>query len=123
MSYGGYRGRCVGRLMHFLYKINHQTDIGQFDGDGKTFWLHGKVYCTYTWQDDLDVPIFTFTDPEMQTHADYIVQDLMRFETKYFPDAVWKLSECIEFHRQLDQFGRDNIRIRLSVISPSPLSQ
>ena len=62
MAYGEYKGRCVGRLLHFLYRYNHNADVAIFH-DPKhdpmiTLW--NKPFANYTWDGDTDVPTFTF---------------------------------------------------------------
>lgn len=62
MAFGEYKGRCIGRLMHFLYEIDTRSDSAIF-GDGKTspmITLHGKPYADYVWDGDSDIPTFTF---------------------------------------------------------------
>lgn len=60
----GYRGQCIGRLMHFLFNYSWQSDHWIFVSDGKTITdgHNGPVVATYTWDDDgdSDVPTFTF---------------------------------------------------------------
>ena len=62
MAYGQYKGRSIGRLMHFLYAIDVNSDYSIF-GEGKTspmITLHGKPYADYVWDGDSDIPTFTF---------------------------------------------------------------
>lgn len=58
--YAHYTGQCVGRLLHFLYEygIPFYSDM-IFDGKGN-ITLHGRVFATYTWDDNTDVPTFKF---------------------------------------------------------------
>lgn len=67
MSYGNYRGRCVGRLLHFLceYRIPFYSDV-IFQGPRKgepdvgAITLRDKLFATYKWDGDTDVPTFKF---------------------------------------------------------------
>ena len=66
MAYLSYRGRCIGRLMAFCYKLTHQSDCWKFgfkDGIGyiKDF-SEKNIIATYTWEDDTDIPIFNWSE-------------------------------------------------------------
>ena len=62
MAFGEYKGRCLGRLMHFLYEIDTNSDLAIFSSKDKTpmITLHGKPYADYVWDGDTDIPTFTF---------------------------------------------------------------
>lgn len=65
--YGYYRGRCIGRVLHFLYAYHIQdADMVTFNGptatnpDNWQITLRGKLFATYSWDEDSDVPTFKF---------------------------------------------------------------
>lgn len=64
MAYAEYNGRCVGRLMYFLYKYHHASDSCIFHGKhkvgGSQITLWGRPFANYTWDGDTDVPTFEF---------------------------------------------------------------
>ena len=62
MAYKEYKGRCIGRLMSFLYEYHHRTDECVFYEEDKdpmiTLW--GRPFANYVWDGDTDIPTFTF---------------------------------------------------------------
>ena len=62
MAYAEYKGRCVGRLMYFLYAYNHITDECLFSGSKESpmITLFGNPFDNYEWDGDTDIPTFTF---------------------------------------------------------------
>lgn len=61
MAYSSYKGRCVGRLLHFLYDYTKQADGFCFAGnkvyaDSKC----KKLVATFIWDGNTDVPTFQF---------------------------------------------------------------
>ena len=62
MAYIEYKGRCIGRLMRFLYEYDMRSDECVFHGEKEDpmITLFGKPYANYTWDGDTDVPTFTF---------------------------------------------------------------
>ncbi len=62
MAYGEYNGRCIGRLMHFLYYYHHRTDecIFHEEHEDPMITLWGKPFANYEWDGDTDIPTFTF---------------------------------------------------------------
>ncbi len=62
MAFGQYRGRTIGRVMHFLYEYDMRSDECIFHGEAENpmITLDGKPYANYTWDEDTDVPTFTF---------------------------------------------------------------
>ena len=69
MSYNHYRGRCVGRVMAFLYAYSHRADSWYFND--QAIFLDNKCnfkIATYTWNSDVegdpnyDVPTFKFSE-------------------------------------------------------------
>ncbi|MFA5234729.1 MAG: hypothetical protein WC390_10050 [Sulfurimonas sp.] len=60
MFFSEYKGRCIGRLMHFLYHYHTMFDSCQM-GDGKVAY-YGDLVATYTWDGDTDIPTFVFYD-------------------------------------------------------------
>lgn len=62
MAFGEYKGRCIGRLMHFAYAYDMKSDEAIFQGADKEpmMTLKGKPYANYTWDGDTDVPTFVF---------------------------------------------------------------
>lgn len=75
MAYSEYRGRCVGRLMHFLYPMLNNADSRfEFSGDGKTVHdrFSSEPFATYEWIDDTDIPRFTFSEKDEHKLAHFI---------------------------------------------------
>lgn len=60
MAYEYYKGRCIGRLLHFLYKydMNHADTV--LFGSEEDITCNGEPYADYVWCLDTDIPIFTF---------------------------------------------------------------
>jgi hypothetical protein len=58
--YSNHKGRCIGRLMFFLYKYSSLTDRCTFDGKEQSVYLNGKLFAKYTWDEDSDIPTFEF---------------------------------------------------------------
>jgi hypothetical protein len=57
---GNYRGRCIGRVLHFLCEYGFPWyDETMFDGRGN-ITLRGRLYAEYTWDQDTDIPTFKF---------------------------------------------------------------
>jgi hypothetical protein len=72
MAYGEYSGQCVGRLMYFLYKYSHHSDSWLFSENQTITSGHkGPVIASYTWDDDndSDVPTFTFLEVPDRAYA------------------------------------------------------
>lgn len=67
MSFWNYRGRCIGRVIHFLYHYAGMSVAEYATIGSDRVEYRGKTFATYTWSNDfgkVDVPIFTFTDDE-----------------------------------------------------------
>lgn len=69
MGFYNYKGRSVGRVMHFLFDVYHiiRSDSFVFGGDGKIYESHsdcekGKVLMEYIWFGTTDVPLFVPVD-------------------------------------------------------------
>ena len=65
MSFWNYRGRCIGRVIHFLYHYAGMdvAEHAQIGGDRVEY--RGKVFAKFTWSDsfgECDVPVFEFMD-------------------------------------------------------------
>jgi hypothetical protein len=67
MAYGNYKGRCLGRLMHFLYKHTMRSDEWIFHFDKIELWdghcthgQNGPVTCYWQWLGNTDIPRFKF---------------------------------------------------------------
>lgn len=64
--YANYRGRCIGRLLHFMYDYSiKDCDICIFDGKSQAITVRGKLLATYEWDkdeqgNDTDIPTFEF---------------------------------------------------------------
>lgn len=63
-AYVGYEGRCVGRLLYFLYDLHPRLDYHVAIGDNDMlYWRDGEKeipMASYTWEDDTDIPVLTF---------------------------------------------------------------
>ena len=62
MAFEKYKGRCIGRLMYFLYDYYRETDRAIFFTSGKDpmITLFGEPFANYEWDGDTDIPTFTF---------------------------------------------------------------
>jgi len=58
MTFSKNHGRCIGRLLQFLYRYNIDFDYCQI-GDGEVL-LHGRLVAKYVWDGDTDIPTFVF---------------------------------------------------------------
>jgi len=61
--YSEYQGRCKERVLFFLCQIDYSVGlVGKFSADGKTItWgENGPIFCTYSWIDHTDIPVFEF---------------------------------------------------------------
>lgn len=87
MSFWNYRGRCIGRVIHFLY---HYAGMGVAEHatiGGDRVEYYGKPFAKFTWSDRFgrcDVPEFTFLDdPEgrlaaaQEAKADDAIRDAL----------------------------------------------
>jgi hypothetical protein len=67
MSFWNYRGRCIGRVIHFLYHYSGM-DVAEHATIGRDrVEYRGKLFATYGWSDrfgQCDVPVFEFVDDE-----------------------------------------------------------
>jgi hypothetical protein len=61
--YSEYKGRCVGRLLHFLSRYTSWHRDCTFIDNNKIM-LYGHLFATYTWDNDSDVPTFVFVEAE-----------------------------------------------------------
>lgn len=99
MAFGQYKGRCVGRLMRFLYAYDNRSDEAIFHGHeyqekyGAMVTLSGRPYANYTWDGDTDVPTFCFLGDfgwlnKVQTRikAELLATDKLRAEL--FPEPA-----------------------------------
>jgi len=101
MSYGGYTGRCTGRLLHFLHEYDAQNaDRVIFDAHNQIS-LYGKPYATYTWDEGTDIPTFYFLGSN-GSHLNY-VQDRAK------PDLIRR---DIIRRRVLEEFERAKLSKR-----------
>jgi hypothetical protein len=65
MSFWNYRGRCIGRVIHFLYHYAGMDVAEHATIGGDCVEYHGKPFARFTWSDRFgrcDVPEFTFLD-------------------------------------------------------------
>lgn len=91
MSQG--RGRCINRLLSILRKIiPFRADDLQFEGDAKTITLNGRLFATYEWKDNTDIPIFYFEDSHFD--ADRIESEIKDYIRLY---GYWELNPKDEF--------------------------
>ena len=62
MAFAEYRGRCIGRLMHFLYAYIPKSDYAIFSDkkESPMITLFGQPFADYEWDGDTDIPTFTF---------------------------------------------------------------
>jgi hypothetical protein len=91
-AYSSYRGRSVGRIMHFLYSVNHRFDdsakIGNkiiYDGYSRDGKGNGPIMATFEWDGESDVPIFKFTEPyaQYQQIMDEVTKLILEDEKRY----------------------------------------
>lgn len=62
MAFGQYKGRCIGRLMRFLYDYCIKSAECIFHGENEDpmITLYGEPFANYIWDGDSDIPTFTF---------------------------------------------------------------
>jgi hypothetical protein len=63
MSFWNYRGRCIGRVIHFLYHYAGMDVAEHATIGGDSVEYRGKSFAEYTWSDrfgEADVPVFSF---------------------------------------------------------------
>lgn len=60
--YTRYKGRCIGRLLRFLWEYDKNADRMVFHGENSNPMITflGKPYANYSWDEDTDVPTFEF---------------------------------------------------------------
>ena len=78
-TYSEYQGRCKERILFFLCQIDYSSQfVAKFSSDGKTIkWGdNGPVFCTYTWQDNTDIPVFEFHN--RWRHINRVIGSLMQ---------------------------------------------
>jgi hypothetical protein len=67
MSFWNYRGRCIGRVIHFLYHYAGMDVAEHATIGADRVEYRGKLFATYGWSDrfgQCDVPVFEFVDDE-----------------------------------------------------------
>jgi hypothetical protein len=83
MAFGEYRGRCIGRVMRFLYEIDIRSDECIF-GPERTLTIghEGPLYASYSWRDNTDIPEivyhgqFAHLNDRKKAAYDYILNSL-----------------------------------------------
>lgn len=94
--YSRYRGRCSGRLWHFLehYCGVHTASHAKCDGEDG-IRLYGKLIATYTWSDkfgEKDVPIFEFKESKNEYDrgmSDLYTQKQVEKQKEAIADGFW----------------------------------
>jgi hypothetical protein len=76
MAYEGYRGRCIGRLMQFCYKMTCFSDSWCFGNGTISNSAEGKVIGHFAWEGNTDIPLFCFTD------SYYTIYNDLQFDTR-----------------------------------------
>jgi len=94
MAFEQYRGRCVGRLMRFCYKLTHHSDSWKFgykDDVGTIYNSNeSEVVATYSWEDDTDIPVFKWS-PKYEifgTSFSHLRNEIIEYDTKY-GKGIW----------------------------------
>ena len=119
MSQG--RGRCINRLLSILRKIiPFRADYLQFEGDAKTITLNGKLFATYSWKDNTDIPIFYFEDSSFD--PDIIESEIQDYIRLY---GYWELNPEDEFEGTSDVYSvaHEGELYNGDKIKPSALTQ
>ena len=93
MSHFPYRGRNIGRLLHFLYQFSTTFDHCRFRGSDQTIWLGNKIVAEYQWQEGTDIPIFTFYN--IDRHEDF---------ERFNHEQEWRIKEILELDRRVTDF-------------------
>jgi hypothetical protein len=104
MAYLEYRGRCVGRIMAFMFRMSPSEYERFLFGDGKIYYGYGAnggngpLLATYTWDEDTDIPILEFT-PEFKDKYDgefsrwqLAQQQVLEHDMSGFGKGVWSES-------------------------------
>jgi len=106
VAYAGYRGRSIGRVMHFLCSINYEFDtmakFGRFNsetGERTIEYGYGNgdtsppTLAKYTWIGDTDVPLIIFEEDFKKYQAVYymVMVDIIAHDVKY-GTGIW--SQC-----------------------------
>ena len=98
--YSNYRGKSIGRILHYLYKYcGLNVAETALIGDGKVTY-HGELFATYEWSHTYggpDYPHFTFTDNQYNEaqHEKYAIVSLVDFIEEY-KDLVKRTTKHIE---------------------------
>ncbi len=90
----GYRGRSVGRVLHFLkYYLPYHYAEAVTVGDNKVHYCK-ELFATYTWSTSFgegDVPEFTFVKEggEREPSIEYLTAEQNRRRTEAIEDSLW----------------------------------
>ncbi len=60
--YSKYKGRSIGRILHFLYHYTNVDIAGRATISNGTILYCGEVIATYEWEGETDMPVFKFAN-------------------------------------------------------------
>ena len=90
MSYMQYRGRCIGRIMSFLYQMDKTSDSwARIDGKKQIFY-HDTLFASYEYLGDTDIPVFKF-EKNFEQYSSRM--DIAYVEVLRYDDGVFSQSE------------------------------
>jgi len=118
MAFDQYRGRNMGRVMHFLCRVHHRFDemikFGDCDANGwKIHWGYSStkgepapLCAIVTWLGDTDIPIVTFEPAfkEYQHTYYHVMADEIRNHTMaglpFWSEKEYAANEAARLHAQ-----------------------
>ena len=88
--YSNYKGRCVGRVLHFLYHycgltIAERAIISFAPSEVK---YGNELLASYRWLGDTDIPVFTFVDKLENSHWSTEHMERKQNEALYWRDVL-----------------------------------
>lgn len=98
MAYLSYRGRCIGRLMAFCYKLTSQSDCWKFGFDSNKGGYvkdssEKEIIATYTWEEDTDIPIFVWSDKYKIFEQDFarVKEEILEYDMSVFGKGPYSI--------------------------------
>lgn len=108
MAYMNYRGRCVGRIMAFLFAADSSSDEWARIGTNQINF-YNNPFASFEWLGDTDIPVFTLTE-EYESYKHVLDRAYVRVlrNDALSETPVYSLSETImkEERKKLTQQKR-----------------
>lgn len=111
MGYGGYRSRCIGRVMHFMYKFDWTLD-GQGHVGENTIHRGNKVIGYFVWEHDTDYPLFYMIKPDDHNRMNIVCREIREYEAKYSVQQ-WSHSKAIAYNKAWVDYRADRVRAQI----------